>query len=153
MSWIDGWALRASVKQIIHISSPSCVNFGSFDDEDRWHFECKHKHFSSFAIPLQKWPQERILLHASAAYSWHCCSAQTFPTARRPVLPVVPQNRQRPTVSVVPPRMLLWPSRNSTIPLRVLESANASNQKSLVRPQFSCSSTDIASSSSLHNVR
>lgn len=42
------------------------------------------------------------------------------------------------------------PSLNSTMALRALESARAITQKSLVRPQPSCRSTLMASSSSLN---
>lgn len=58
-----------------------------------------------------------------------------------------------PIDKVAPDIVDRLPSRNSMIAFSVRESAKANNQNSLVRPHPSCSSTRIASSSSLQTVR
>lgn len=156
-SWIDGADESASVKQIMHMSSASWVSFGSFPlnlFSDVRHFCCKQgKHFSSLIIPPHKWPQECIFVQALAACSWHCWSTQTFPTASSPVVPVIPQKRHTPIAFGGSQTRVLFPLRNSSIPLRVFESTSARSQNNLARPQLSCSSTRIASSSSLQTCK
>lgn len=152
---MDGAHESASTKHIMHISSASCVNFGSCNSSAilfsrAWHKCCKQgKHFFSLATPPHGWSHDFTFIQELAACSWHCASAQTLPISRSPELPVIPQKRQRPTASCGPDIIVWLPSRNSTIAFRVLESAKASSQKSLVRPHDSCNSTRMASSSSL----
>lgn len=74
-----------------------------------------------------------------------------FPIANIPEFPVVPQKRQIPLIPAALVRVP--PSRYSTKAFKVLESAKARSQNSLVLPQPSCSSTLMASSSSLHTWR
>lgn len=149
----------ASTKQIMHISSASCVNLGPyvgsiFSPDRSLHINCKQgKHFISLATPPHGWPHCLFFVQVFAACSWHWASAQTFPIANSPELPVTPQKRQRPIEFDGPEMMALLPSLNSTIAFRVFESAKANSQNSFVRPQLSWSSTRIASSSSLHSVR
>lgn len=62
---IEGAADKASVKQIIHISSASCLRL-ELEEEHPW----RHgKQTSSPLIPPQIWPHGWILLHALVA----CC--------------------------------------------------------------------------------
>jgi len=142
-NWIAGAQDRASVKQIMHMSSASC--FKSVPDTQRWR---QGKQVLSFLTPPQMWPQEWIMLHAFLACSWQSWSAQILPIASKPVFPVVPQNLQIPVVA--PTGFLGAPSRNSTNAFSVLLSAKAKIQNSFVLPQPSWRSTRIASSSSLH---
>lgn len=145
---------NASTKQIMHMSSASCVNFGPGNGSPSLHIVCKHgKHFVSLITPPHGWPHCLLLVHVLAACTWHSALAQTFPIANSPELPVTPQKRHRPIELDGPEIIALLPSLNSTIAFNVFESASASSQNNFVRPQLSCNSTRIASSSSLHNVR
>lgn len=61
-----GAAERASVKQIIHMSSASCFRQPVFLSQP-----CRHgRQLSSFLTPPQGCPQGWVLLQASLAYSW-----------------------------------------------------------------------------------
>lgn len=88
----------------------------------------------------------------SFSFTWHSTSPQTFPKAKGPVLPTLLQKRHLPVVAIVVPESDIVfgiPFRNSTNAFRVDESTRAINQNSLIRPQPSCRSTFIDSSSSL----
>ena len=70
LTWIAGAQDRASVKQIIHMSSASCLR-ASFDEQP-----CRHgKHTTSPLIPPHIWPHGCSLLQALRACS--CCKEQT----------------------------------------------------------------------------
>lgn len=65
-TWMAGAADRASVKQIMHMSSASCFRQPVFLSQP-----CKQgKHNSSFFTPPQGWPHAWVLLQASFAYSY-----------------------------------------------------------------------------------
>lgn len=65
-TWIAGAADRASVKQIMHISSASCFREASVLKQP-----CRQgRHSSSFLTPPHGWPHGWVLLQASFAYSY-----------------------------------------------------------------------------------
>lgn len=66
VTWTAGAAERASVKQIMHMSSASCFRQPVFLSQP-----CRHgRQVSSFFTPPQGCPQGWVLLQASLEYSW-----------------------------------------------------------------------------------
>ncbi len=137
---MEGMGHRASVKQIMHMSSASCRRPLEAADEH----PCKQgKQLVSLRIPPQKWPQSRTLTHANLEFSTQSLSEQRLSITGWSGVLCRRQNRQVLKLPPIPGcgRTLeaFWreddPSRNSTIAFKVSESAKASSQKSLVRPQ------------------
>lgn len=66
VTWTAGAAERASVKQIMHMSSASCFRQPVFLSQP-----CRHgRQVSSFFTPPQGCPQGWVLLQANLEYSW-----------------------------------------------------------------------------------